>query len=191
MPTTLESPLMTTADLLALPESEAIERDLIRGRLVEGPMSRRNYAHARTMAKVGSLLDQWNQGRPAPRGVVLAGDAAFRLRQDPDTTVGIDIAYISAGLAAQLTEKTFVIEGRPALAVEILSPSDTVERLTEKVQAYLDAEVPRIWVIFPHFRLVHVHRPGASVEAFNATQALDGGEELPGLSVPVAALFEP
>ena len=35
-----------------------------------------------------------------PRGEVLSGEAAFRLRRDPDSTFGIDLAYISAEMAA-------------------------------------------------------------------------------------------
>ena len=42
-----------------------------------------------------------SEQQPTPRGEILVGDAAFRLRRNPDTTVGIDLAYVSAEMAAQ------------------------------------------------------------------------------------------
>src|SRR2546423_3479603 len=96
--TAVQTPLTTTEELLALPE-DGIERDLIRGQLRELGMTRRNRRHSETEPSVVAVLKEWLKRQPEPRGTVLSGEAGFRLRRDPDTTVGIDVAYISAETA--------------------------------------------------------------------------------------------
>jgi Uma2 family endonuclease len=188
MSTAVIMPPVTTEELLAMPEN-GMERELIRGRLREKPMTRRNRRHSRTAGNVVYFLKDWLRQQPEPRGEVLAGDAGFRLRRDPDTTVGIDVAYISAELAAATPEKARLVEGAPVLAVEVLSPSNNWEEVTDKVREYLDAGVALVWVLDPVFRTVQVYRPAAEPEMVNATQELSGEPHLPGFRVAVAHLF--
>jgi Uma2 family endonuclease len=180
--------LMTTADLLALPD-DGKERYLIDGELREIEMTRRSRRHGRTEARIAQHLCNWVDRQPEPRGEVEDGDVGFRIRQDPDTTVGIDVAYISAELARITPEDAAIIDGVPILAVEVLSPSNTHEQIAGKVQSCLAAGVLLVWVVDPVFRTVTVYRPGAEPELFNARQELVGDPHLPGLRIPVAALF--
>jgi Uma2 family endonuclease len=117
------------------------------------------------------------------------GDAGFRLRSDPESTVGIDLAYISAELAAGTPDDAYLIDGVPSLAGEILSPSDEIEDILEKVQEYLDAGVALVWVLEPVFRTVTVYRPGVEPVLFSASQELSGDPPLPGFRVRVADIF--
>ena len=181
-------PVMTTEEMLALPEN-GTERDLIRGELREKPVSRRNRRHGRTQANTARFLGNWLIHQRDPRGELLGGNTAFRLRRNPDSTVGIDLAYISAALAEQTPENARFIEGVPVLAVEILSPSNTQEEVMEKVTLYLEVGVALVWVIEPVFRTVTVYRPGKDPELFNAEQELVGDPHLPGFRVAVADLF--
>jgi Uma2 family endonuclease len=181
-------PLMTTAELLALPE-DGIERYLIDGQLRERPMTRRNRTHSRIEARLAHLLGNWLDQQPEPRGAVHSGEAGCILRHDPDTTVGIDVVYIGPEQAAREPEDTSLIDGPPVLAVEILSPTTTQEEIDEKVDQYLAAGVPLVWLVDPHFRTVRVHRPGAEPELFNVTQELSAEPHLPGFRVAVARIF--
>ena len=185
----LEKRLMTTEELLAMPK-DGKKRWLIRGKLRETAMTRHNRRHGRTEGRVAQILNNWLDGRPEPRGEVLTGEAGFRLRRDPDTSVGIDLAFISAELAAATPEDVWLIDGAPTLAVEILSPSNTHEEVTEKVREYLEAGVALLWVIDPYLFTVQVYRPDARPTLFNADQELTGEPHLPGFRVPVASLFE-
>lgn len=188
--TTLTEPvLMTTEQLLAIPENDGMDRELINGQLRERPMTRRNRRHSRTQTKFGKHLDNWLDIQPDPKGEVVSGEAGFRLRRNPDTTVGIDVAYISPETAAANADGVGLIDGVPVLVVEILSPSDSQEDVLDKVQVYLDCGVPLVWVAEPVFRAVTVYRPGAEPELFNAQQFLDGGAFLPGFRVKVADCF--
>ncbi len=182
------APVTTTADLLALPQN-GVDRWLIRGQLREKPMTIRNRWHSRIMARVTYFLEAWLTQRPEPRGSVLCGEAGVRLRRDPDTTVGIDVVYVSAEVTARQTDETTLIDGVPVLVVEILSPKDTLDEVNEKIDTYLEAGVALVWVMNPHHRTVEIFRPGAEPELVNVQQELSGEPHLPGFQVPVAQLF--
>jgi Uma2 family endonuclease len=182
---------MTMEEFLALPD-DGTERWLIAGELRERqrPMPYRNRFHSRTMTRTGKFLDNWLDGQPPPRGQVLTGDAGVRLCADPETILGIDIVYVSAEVMARQTLESTIVDGIPTLAVEILSPNDTLEDVNDKIDAMLAAGVLLVWIIDPRRRTVTVHRPGAEPELFNVRQELSGEPHLPGFRVPVARLFE-
>ena len=186
--TTAAQTLMTTEEMLALPDN-GTERWLIRGELRERAMTVRNHDHSRIMIRVGKFLDNWLDEQPEPRGEVVGGEAGARLRRTPDSTVGIDVAYFEAAVSRRRTDETSLINGPPVLAVEILSPSDVQEDVNEKIDEYLAAGVRLVWVIDPHHRTVTIHRPGRDPAFVNAAQELSGEPELPGFRVAVVRLF--
>ncbi len=182
------APPITTEQLLAMPQ-DGMDRWLIRGELREKPMTVRNRWHSRIMARVTQFLSNWLDQQPEPRGAILCGEAGCRLRRDPDTTVGIDVVYISAELAARASDETSLIDGVSVLVVEILSPSDTQEEVDEKTDGYLHAGVALVWVIDPHDRTVTIYRPGSEPELVNVRQELSGEPHLPGFRVSVANIL--
>ena len=179
--------LMTTDEMLALPD-DGMVRELIRGELRERPMIFHDRWHSRAAARIACVLSVWLDSRPEPRGEVVSGEAGVRLARDPDTTVGIDVAYVSAEVAARAPEAAY-IEGPPVLAVEILSPSDRQEDIDEKLAVYLETGVAVVWVVNPRFRTVTAYRPDAPPVLFNDQQDLTAEPHLPGFRVPVARVF--
>ena len=179
---------LTAEQVLAMPD-DGVERDLIRGELREYPMTKRNRKHSRANCRVGHLLEVWLDTQPEPWGEVVSGEAGFVLEHDPDSGVGIDVAYVSAELSAATPESMTFFDGPPLLAVEILSPSDKIDEVEEKVGLYLESGVKIVWVLSPRFRTVTVYRPGTEPELFNAVQELANEPLLPGFRVPVAKLF--
>lgn len=173
---------------MELPD-DGVERDIIRGELREQLMTRRNRYHSRSEALVGRFLLNWVDLQPEPRGLIHSGEAGFRLRKDPETFVGIDVAYVSAEMAASTDPKLSFYDGPPVLAVEILSPSDKHEAVVEKVKLYLEVGTI-VWVLDPDFRTVSVHRAGESVTVYNDRQELAGDPELPGFRVAVRRFFD-
>ena len=182
--------LFTTDEFMAIPH-DGVDRWLIDGRVVEVGMTKRNKYHARTESRVSYLLETWLDSQPEPRGGVFAGEAGVRLKKNPDRTVGIDVVYLP-GLASEAVmadEATTVIDAVPALAVEILSPTEVKKNTTRKLRLFRDAGVPLVWLIDTDFRTVTVHRPGVPPVMLNDAEELDGGDVLPGFRVPVAQLF--
>jgi Uma2 family endonuclease len=188
MPAVLETPLMTTEEMLALP-ANGITRWLVEGQLQEKPMTVRNRTHSRVMARLTYLLEKWLETLILPRGQILCGEAGCRLRRNPDTTVGIDVVYVAATLIEQESDDTTLIDGVPILVIEILSPSDTIEEISDKIDLYQGAGVPLIWIIDPHDRTVTIYRLDAEPELVNVNQELVGDPQLPGFRVAVAEIF--
>jgi Uma2 family endonuclease len=179
--------LMTAEEFLALPD-DGTDRELIQGVLRERPTTFRNRHHSRVETRTAKILDNWLDTQREPRGIVHSGEAGFRLRREPDTVVGIDVAYASAELVASTDAKATIYDGPPVLAVEILSPSDQSSDIADKIDNYLEVGTV-VWVVDPRFRTVVVYRPGREPEMFNATQEISGEPELPGFRVPVADFF--
>ncbi len=181
---------MSLIDFLSLPEDESIERELIRGELKERAMTKRNRFHARTEARLVQLLRNWRDTTSEPRGDFFSGEVGCILHRNPPSIVGIDIAYFSAETVAGQSNASTMVEGAPVLAIEILSPSDKQEDITEKVDAYLGAKVAVVWIVDPHFKTITVYRDDTEPELFNVTQVISDQPQMPGLRVPVRELFE-
>ncbi|MCE9564076.1 MAG: Uma2 family endonuclease [Planctomycetes bacterium] len=202
MPTAVKTPppvkkRATEADLLAMP-NDGIERWLVDGQIVEkgrdseiSTVTVRNKHHTRIQSRISHLIEAWCDAQPTPRGSIHAGETGVRLKTDPEVIVGIDLVYLAPDVSARVMadEETTMIGAVPTLAVEILSPSNTVEGIREKIDVYLKAGVPQVLILDGHYRTVTVHRSGQAPVMLNATQELDGGKELHGFRVAVARIF--
>ena len=189
--------LMTTEELLAMPD-DGVERWLMNGMLrekypetIEGrPMTVRNRYHSKSLINVGTELNTWLRLQPPPRGDILGGEAGVRLRRNPDVTVGIDVVYVSHEVLLQQTGTTKLVEGIPVLAVEILSPSDTIDEIVEKIRTYLEFGVQLVWIVDPSYQTVTVYSRGAEPRLFNKNDELTAEPFLPGFRAPVARFFD-
>lgn len=181
--------LMNTEEMLALPEN-GMGRDLIRGELTERPSAFADRFHARAQASLTASLMAWQWTQPRPWGMAYSGPVGCVLRRDPDTTVGIDIAYLSPAMEARQPDKDAYIEGPPLLAIEIPSGPDTQGAIDDKIDACLSAGVSLVWIVNVWRRTVTVYHPEAEAELFNVTQELTAEPHLPGLRTSVKSIFE-
>ena len=182
--------LMTIEEFLALPD-DGVDRELIRGELREKGMTVRNRYHSHAVVNACYLLKAYAIAHPQLGWKVLGGEAGFILDRETETTVGVDVAVISAEtLRSQFNKKTSLVDGVPVLAVEVLSPSDTHEAIHEKTDLYLEHGVALVWLVDTDDKTVKVYRPGRPPELFNCDQELDGESVLPGFRAPVAAFFD-
>lgn len=179
---------MTTAEFLSLPDHDKYERWLVEGELRERPMSLRSPRHSAAMAWITHYLCSFLATRPG-LGRVLTGDVYFRLRRNPDTNVGIDVAVATADQAVRTSADARFIEGAPLLAVEILSASDMIEDIMEKKSEYLKNGTPLVWIVDPFQQTVTIHRPNAEPVLSSRSQKLSGDPELPGFAVTVGEFF--
>jgi Uma2 family endonuclease len=182
--------LMTSEELFALPPSKKVDRWLFRGELRETKVTKRNPSHSGAVMALGRLLGNWAVADRATRGKVHGAEVYFRIRKDPETNVGIDVALASPQQVAATTKKASFIDGPPVLAVEVLSPNDKHKDIKEAVNEYLDCGVKLVWIVDPYDDTVTVYRPGHEPVLFNRTQDLSGDPELPGFRCRVAEIFE-
>ena len=182
--------LMTSDDLFALPHNKKIDRWLFRGELRESKVTKRNPSHSAAVAAVGALLINWLKTQPEPRGKVYSGEAYFRIRKDPDTNVGVDVALATPEQRATTKRKASYVEGPPLLAVEVLSPYDKHKDIVETIEEYLECGAKLVWIVDPYTDTVTVHRPGQEPKLYTLSDELSGDPELPGFRCSVAEIFE-
>lgn len=83
------------------------------------------------------------------------------------------------------------LEGAPDLAVEILSPSNTVEEIDQKLVEYFDNGSRLVWVIHPRQKYVLVYRNSQEPDRLlKSNDSLDGEEIVPDFTLPIADLFQ-
>jgi len=78
----------------------------------------------------------------------------------------------------------------PNLVVEVVSPSDTIEHVMEKVAEYFQVGVERVWVILPSQEHIYVYASPTSVHILSRTDILRGEPVLPQFQLPVVELFD-
>jgi Uma2 family endonuclease len=192
MPTTFaDAPaLMTSEKLFKMRPNKTLDRWIYRGELREEKMSLRGPNHANTCHNVNTLLGIWIRSIPKPRGKVFCGDAYFRIRQDPESNVGLDIALSTIEQAESFRKKLKYIDGPPLLAIEVLSPSDKQADIYEKLEEYLDCGTPAVWIVDPLLETVQIHRRGRDPEILTRSERIENQPELPGFTCTVAEFFE-
>jgi len=188
---------LTTADLLAMPD-DGMERWLIKGELREKypdfekgtPMTVRNRFHCATTAFISTQLNIWSSTQPKPRGLVCDGEAGVVLGGASESTVGVDVVYISPEVRAAQSNDSTVIEGVPVLAVEVLSPTDTTKLVHEKISEFLNAGVALVWIVDPYQQTVTVYQRTAKPRMYNTDEVITAEPHLPGFRVPVINFFD-
>ena len=191
MVTTAEK-LYTVDEFYALPEEMTDGCELIDGRLVKKhiwdnggkgmtpPMFNHGAVQGQVILCVGAFARQHELGVVMPEPTIAVGANQRRIRK-PDMALFVGEPPVAVDAIYYLV---------PALAVEIISPSNTAAEMFNKVEEYLAAGVPLVWQMYPEHRAViafwpdraAVYRPGDTITAEPA---------LPGFACPVTDLFLP
>lgn len=102
-----------------------------------------------------------------------------------------DVAYFSWDkLPGRVLPTKPIPDLTPDLAVEVLSEGNTALEMERKLREYFLAGVRLVWLIDPHKRQAKVFTsPDGPGTTLDQTQAVGGGEMLPGFSLPLADLF--
>jgi Uma2 family endonuclease len=174
--------LMTAEDLLALGDDAHYE--LIEGMLV--PMSPAGRKHGRIGIRIGWRLAEFVDEREL--GEVYGLETGFVLARNPDTVRCPDVAFVAAERILPEDDDGFV-EGAPDLAVEIISPSNTVREMLDKVVAYMDAGARQVWLVEPNRKIVTIYAADGTARLLREGDTIDGADVLPGFSLPVAEAF--
>lgn len=196
MATATEPKVWTAEDLLAFPD-DGIERWIVRGQLREKPsefpeakVTVRNRHHSLLVISIGAVVKAWLKTQPQPRGQVYGGEAGVRLRGRTESAVGLDVVYVGPEVVASQSDETTLLDGVPILAVEILSPNDTIEQIDEWIEDFLSAGVPLVWIVDPTDETVTIYRRGVPPRMFARGDRIPEATEMPGFAPTVAELFE-
>jgi Uma2 family endonuclease len=182
MSTVLSELTYSPEDLLSLPD-DGKRYELVGGRLVEinvGGFS--DWVSGRVLRLLGEF------GEDRGLGCVISETGYQCFTDDPKKVRKPDVSFIRRGRFPGERIPDGHIGITPDLAVEVVSPNDTAYEVDAKVEEYLAAGVPLVWVVNPQVRTVHVYR-NDSVERLREGDVLTVPELIPELRCRVADLF--
>jgi Uma2 family endonuclease len=173
----------TERDVLDVYEKERRLCELVDGILVEKTVGAYESYLACLLAQfIGPFV------RSNDLGIVLGADGMMRLF--PGLVRIPDVSFISW---SQLPSRKFprqpILRLAPVLAVEVLSPGNTEREMSRKLQEYFDGGARQVWYLDPSARTMTVYKSPATYTVHGESDTLDGGDILPGFSLPLAQLF--
>ena len=127
---------------------------------------------------------------PKKLGVILDSSTAFKMKNGNKRSP--DIAFFAKErLQGMAVLPSGYLEGAPDLAVEVLSPGNTVEEIEDKLTEYFENGSRLVWVIHPTQHYVLVYRSAQEPDRLlKGKDSLDGEEVIPGFSLAIADLFQ-
>lgn len=180
--------LITADELLLMPHRDGksdCRLELIRGELKK--MSPTGLMHGVVCMRLGAALNAFVEEHNL--GIVCGAETGFIVERNPDTVRGADIAFVSnAKLEAVEHLEKFAPFG-PDLAVEVLSPGNTIGEIDEKIDHYFAAGAHAVWVVNPKRRSVTAYSSPGNLQTFGEQDTLSGGDVLPGFHYELHKLF--
>jgi Uma2 family endonuclease len=116
-------------DFVHRPENAHRDFELVRGEV--GEMTKPGRWHGFVCANVAGILRDY--ARKRKKGYVCSNDTGVVVETDPDTVRGPDVQFLEDAGKPEEIDRKWGSEP-PRLAVEVLSPTDTVGRVNERIQ---------------------------------------------------------
>jgi Uma2 family endonuclease len=178
----LQSKVWTDEEFMALPEDGRYE--LVNGELVNMGNSgmEHGYIASNLIFFLGGVV------RSQKLGVICDSSTAFAMRDGNKRSPDVSFIAKERLQGVQRLPRGY-FQGSPDLAVEILSPSNTVEEIHDKIVEYFENGSRLIWVIHPDEQYVLVYHSPSPDCFLRSGDRLEGEEVVPGFSVAVEELF--
>ena len=180
---TTQTKLITADELIQMPD-DGCRYELVRGELIQ--MAPPGLVHGRFTLRVARHLADYVEVEGL--GAVYA-ETGFRLAFEPDTVRAPDASFISRERLDEIGETDGYWPGAPDLVVEVISPNDRYTEVEAKVAEWLAAGARMVIVVNPRRRSVRVHRSPTDVDDLVEGDSIEGGDVVPGWSMPVSGLF--
>lgn len=184
MSATLTKPV-TADELLEMPD------DGYRYELIEGELKRMSPAgdeHGRVGMELAIPLGSYI--KKAKLGKIYLAETGFLIGTNPDTVRAPDIAFVRMERIKESPGLKGYRIGAPDLAVEVVSPGDTVSEVEGKVSEWLDGGALMVWVVSPKLHTVTVYRSLVDIVTLTEKDELNGGDVVPGFQIQVAEIFK-
>jgi Uma2 family endonuclease len=172
---------LTFEEFERLPEQEGRKYELDEGELVMEPSP--TFLHNRVRGRIARLLTEFVERKKL--GEIIE-EMDFRL--DRDTVRNPDIAFVTTEHLKRIDVNRSPVDGAPALAIEVISPTNSAEETARKIRQYLRGGCQSVWVIYPALKAIEVHS-GAGIIHIEDPALLEDQKVLPGFSVEVSSIF--
>jgi Uma2 family endonuclease len=126
-----------------------------------------------------------------PIGYVTGADGSYTIDEENDYIP--DVGYISKERLPERPARGVSIP--PDLAVEVVSPTDSIKKVQRKAKKYLRFGTKMVWIVYPEDQTVDVCLPdpdmpdGMRVHEVGMDGMLDGDAVLPGFKLAVKDIF--
>ena len=177
----------TTDDFWAiatLPENADKRLELIDGEIYEMPAS---FIPSKIAVRFSRFIDIFVDENDL--GHVTDPDGSYIISEH-DTFIP-DVGFVSRERLPEMPERECPVP--PDLAVEVVSPTDSVKAVQRKALRYLEAGTRMVWIAYPKEQSVDVCLPaeggGMIVHEKTIDDVLDGGDVLPGFKLAVREIF--
>lgn len=165
---------------VALPENRDRNFEFIAGEIVEVVSNNESSeAAADLMIYVGSYVKANNLGRMtgSDGGYVINGEDYIP-----------DAAFMSFKRQPVRPNKVAYNPVAPDLAIEVLSPGNSAKDIATKIVNYMAAGTV-LWLVDLETETIDVWIPSQPVKRLRIGDILEGGDVLPGFTLPVSELF--
>jgi Uma2 family endonuclease len=175
---------LTFAEFEKLPEKEGTRYELDEGTLLmePSPALRHNLIRQRIAVQLTQFVRSHQLG-------VVVEEMDFRL--GTDTIRNPDVAFITSEHLQNIDPDHSPVEGAPALAIEVISPTNLAQDTAKKVRQYLEAGCRAVWLVYPSLRLIEIH-DAVSARRVNEPESIQESKLFSGLkfSLSLTALFD-
>jgi Uma2 family endonuclease len=175
----------TDESFLQLPD-DGHHYEIINGKLVD--MGNSGALHGYICSTLMILLGSYIRDKKL--GAIFDSSTAFQMASGNKRSP--DIAFFAKDRlqGISLLTSSFLV-GAPDLAVEVLSPGNTVAEIDGKLEEYFVNGCRLVWIIHPVQRYVLVYRHAQQPDyLLKDSDQLTGEEVVPGFSANVASLLE-
>ena len=165
-----------------LPDREGVVYELDEGELVTepSPVLRHNMIRPRIATALRQYVESNYLG-------MLVEEMDFRLAHD--TIRNPDIAFVTSDHLMSIDLDRSPVEGAPALAVEVISPSNRAESMAKKVKQYLQAGCGSVWIVYPAKRMAEIHSREGVRKVYEPEMVRDESL-LPGFSLSLSNVLD-
>lgn len=180
-----EKKTWTDAEFMALPQ-DGHRYELVNGELLD--MGSAGAKHGYVCSLLLTALMSYVLSRKL--GVVFDSSTAFTMKNGNKRSPDISF-FAKDGLQGMKELPMGFLDGAPNLAIEVLSPGNTVTELDGKLTEYFANGTRLAWVISPTQHYVMVFRNAQEPDRLlKSTDFLDGEDVIPGFRYSVAELFQ-
>ncbi|HEV2448194.1 MAG TPA: Uma2 family endonuclease [Candidatus Sulfopaludibacter sp.] len=173
--------MLTFEEFEQLPDQPG-KRELLKGELIELPAA--DFSHNETAHRIRDLLKAaldaaHTRGEAADLGSAYV-EMGYRLTADAYVQPDVSVTHAGQAVAQYLG-------GAPAIAIEVISPSNTVEEMELKTKLYFQFGAREVWRVHPRTRCMVVHLPGRAHEV--AEEETLTTPLLPGMALAVREIL--
>ena len=137
--------------------------------------------------EIAYQLQAWS--RQNKLGLAFDSSTGFKLPNGADRSPDASWIPLTTWNALTNEQKQKFLPLCPDFVIELLSPSDKLEKTQAKIQEYLDNGTILGWLINPQDRQVEIYRQGQEREILDAPQSLSGEGLLPGFVLDLQPIW--